>query len=69
MLSTHSRIAPPTISMKQTTQTLNSMPLMKLCPAAPMIAAGRNAISTPMTKRRAEGSLNMPIAIRHSRPK
>ncbi len=45
--------------MKQTTQTLNSTPLMKPCAAAPMIAAGRNAISTPMTKRRAAGSLNM----------
>ena len=56
-------MAPPTISVKQTIQTLNSIALMKSWASAPTIAAGRNAISTPMTKRRAAGSLNMPIAM------
>ena len=49
--STHSSTAPPTISVMQTIQTLNSTPLMKPCASAPITAAGRNAISTPMTKR------------------
>jgi hypothetical protein len=39
---------------------------MKLWPSAPITAAGRNAISTPITKRRDAGSLNMPSAMVHS---
>ena len=41
------------ISETHTTQALNSTSLMKSYARAPMTAAGRNAISTPMTKRRA----------------
>ena len=40
----------------QTSQGLNSTSLMKPCSPAPITAAGRNARSTPMTKRRASGS-------------
>ena len=57
---------PPAISVKQTTHGLNSTLLMKLCASAPITAAGRNASSTPITKRRAAGSVNMPMKIFHS---
>ena len=52
--------------MKQTTQTLNSVLLMKPWANAPMIAAGRKASSTPITNRRAAGSLNIAVAISKS---
>ena len=42
---------------------------MKPPATAPMTAAGRNATSTPITKRRAAGSENMPSAMRHNRAK
>ena len=67
--STQSRIAPPTISEKQTTNGLNNTVLMNECASAPITAAGRNAIRTPMTNRRAAGSVNMPSAMRHNRRK
>ena len=67
MRSTHSSTAPPTISVKQTIQTLNSTHLMKSCAIAPTTAAGRKASRMPITKRRAAGSLNMPIASCHKR--
>jgi hypothetical protein len=65
--STQSSTAPPTISMVQTIQTLNSTPLMMLWNAAPSAAAGRKAISTPMMKRRGPSCESAPIAIAHSR--
>ena len=56
----------PTIRLTHTIHGLNSTVLMKVWAAAPMTAAGRNAISTPMTKRRALGSENIPVAIASS---
>src|SRR5262249_26458963 len=67
--ATHCRIAPPTIRLKQTIQTLNTTDLMTSWASAPPTAAGRNAISTPRTKRRAAGSLNMPVAMCQIRKK
>ena len=64
--STHSRIAPPAISVKHTTHGLKRYSLMYLPPSRPMITAGRNASRTPMTKRRSSALLNMPSATRHS---
>ena len=68
--STHSRTAPPTISMKQTIQTLNSTSLMKECAAAP-IDRGRQERDQHADDEaaRALGSENAPMKMRHSLPK
>src|SRR5258708_2971929 len=58
--------ARPRIGGKPTPQGLKKWPLRYRPAAARITAAGRNATSTPMTKRRASGSLNMPSAIRHN---
>ena len=64
--STQSRIAPPTINVKQITHGLNRRSLMYLPPIRPTTTAGRNARRTPITKRRSSGLENMPSATRHS---
>ena len=53
----------------QTIQTLNSTSLMIRYAKAPITAAGRNAMSTPIVNRRASGSLGSASAIFHSRTK
>ena len=67
--SIQSSTAPPAISVKQISHSLNSTALMKSCASAPTIAAGRNDSRTPNTKRRAAGSVKNPIASCHSRTK
>ena len=49
-----------------TTVGLNSSVLMTPCSPAPSTIAGRKAISTAITKRRAPGSSFSPVATCHS---
>ncbi len=67
--STARRTKPPRISVTQTTRGSNRTPRMKSRPSTPITAAGRKAISTPNTNRRAFGSFGSAVAIDHKRVK
>ena len=70
MLSTASRMMPPTISVVQTSQgDSNSTALMNLCATAPITAAGRKATSTASTNRRVRASRGRSSSSRNSLPK
>ena len=57
------------MNVTQTTRTSNRCDFDEGAASAPITAAGRKAISTPMTKRAAAHSENMCVASGQRRPK
>jgi hypothetical protein len=69
MRSTHRSAKPPTMNIVQTMRTSKRCALINEAASAPITAAGRKAMSTPMTKRAAAHSVNMCVASYQMRPK